>query len=369
MKLRSLILVFLSVACVASAEDARELTLTPSEVDSLGIELASPSPVSAVEVGSGPAEVVIPPAQEAIVGATVSGILSRLLVAEGETVQAGQAMAEIQSPAFLTLQREFLDALASNELAQVQLQRDRGLHEEGIIAERRLQETAAAARVAAVALDQNRQQLGLAGMTEGELSRLVREQSLRSVLVLRAPLDGVVIEQLSALGARVNALDPVYLVADLSRLWLEVRVPQERAARIEPGFSAAVILDGRDVYAPVSHVGQVVDSTSQTVLVRALIENDGFAVRAGQYLHARILTGASEANVLVVPTSAVVWAGDERIVFVRTPDGFTANSFETIANDGVLTYVSSGIPEHSQIAVNGIAALKSVWLSSQAAGE
>ena len=358
------------ICCSAFANGNERLVVSSAEFDRLGVELTYPQRVSQIEIASGPAEVVIPPAQEAIVGATVSGVLSRLLVADGDSVTAGQAMAEIQSPAILTLQREYVDALTVEELAQVQLQRDRGLHEDGIISERRLQETTAATRATTVALDQRRQQLRLAGMSERQVERLAEAQQLSSMLTLRAPFDGIVTAQLSALGAHVDTLEPVYRVADVTRLWLEVHVPQERVGRVDAGMRVAVSIRGQEIQATVTHVGQVVDTVSQTVLIRAVIDNTESLLRAGQFLSARILALASdEGAVFSVPNSAVVRNGDKSIVFVRTVDGFAVHAIEILADDGLLTYVNSDIDESSEVALGGVAALKSIWFEAQAEGD
>jgi len=370
MKKSFLFSLIIGMAGTAYASENETLIVSTAEFDRLGVELVYPERVSQVEIGSGPAEVVIPPAQEAIVGATVSGRLSRLLVAEGDVVKEGQEMAEIQSRALLAMQREYVDALTIEGLAQVQLQRDRGLHEDGIIAERRLQETAAAARAAAIALDQNRQQLRLAGMSEREVARLAEAQQLSSTLTLRAPFDAIVTAQLSALGAQVDTLEPVYRVADVTRLWIEVHVPQERADGVDVGMRVAVSVRDREIQATITHVGQLVDTASQLVLVRAVIDNTELLLRAGQFITARILALASdEGPVFAVANSAVVRRGDKPAIFVRAENGFTVHPIEILAVDGFRTYVSSGIEERYEVAVSGVASLKSIWLEAQPEGE
>ena len=359
-----------SVCCVAIADGTGRLMVSPAEFERLGVKLTHAQRVSHVEIASGPAELVIPPAQEAIVGTTVSGMLSRLLVAEGDAVVKGQTMAEIQSPTLLELQREYVDAVTVEELAQVQLQRDRGLHEDGIIAERRLQEAVAAARAASVALEQRYQQLQLAGLDEDQLAGLAEGQQLSSMLILRAPFDAIVTAQLSALGSQVDALEPVYRVADVTTLWLEVYVPQERAERIGAGMRVAVSARGQEIEATVTHVGQLVDRASQTVLIRAVVDNDALLLRAGQFLPARVLAPASSTRpVFAVPNPAIVRDGNDPLVFVRTDGGFEVQAIEILADDGVSTYVNSGIEERSQVAVDGVAALKSIWLETRTDAE
>ena len=358
------LLVLFSTAALSATDT---LVLTATEFERLGVEFGVPDPAATTEVGSGPAEVVIPPTQQVVVGTTVSGVLSRLLVAEGETVSAGQALAEIESPELLALQRAYINAFAANELAQVQLQRDRELQEEGIIADRRLRETAAAASATAVALDQNGQQLQLAGWSASQLRKLSDRQQLSSTLLLRSPIDGVVVSQLSSLGNQVDALTPVFRVADLSQLWLEVRVSQQQAANISLGMHVTAPEYDERLSAEVSHVGPVVDTVSQTVMIRAIADNEQRLLRPGQFLSASIVAGVvGEGSTYSVPSKAVVNEGANTFLFVRTADGFAAHRVRLLSDNGRKSYVASSEKLDAEIVVSGVAALKSIWLEAGA---
>lgn len=361
----SLLTVLMGLCFTGIANGTERLGLNAAELERLGVELQAARGVARVEIAAGPAEVVIPPPQQAIVSTPLSGVLSRLLVAEGDSVDAGQALAEVESADLLALQRNFVDAAAAAGLAETQLERDRGLHSDGIIAERRLQETTVTARAAATALDQARQQLLLAGMTKQQISGLLATQRLTSRLEVRAPFSATVVEQLNVLGAQVQSLAPVYRVADLRRLWLEVHVPQERADRVEPGMRVIASVDGRLLDAEVIHIGRIVDAVSQTVLVRGVVENPGWPLRVGQVLHARILSSTdAEDRVVVVPNAAVVRRDGISVVFVRGVDGLAAQPVEILADDGLQTYLRSGIDPGAEVVVSGVASLKSVWLAN-----
>ena len=354
------LLVFATTAVIAAADNT--LAISASELERLGIEFDGLNSATLIEVGSGPAEVVIPPTQQVVVGATVSGVLSRLLVAEGETVAVGQALAVVESPELLTLQRAYVNAVATNELTLVQLQRDRGLREEGIIAERRLQETAAAAQSATVALDQSRQHLRLAGMSAEQMEQLAVRQQLSSSLTLRSPIDGVIVRQLSSLGSQVNTSGAVFRVADLTQLWLEIRVSQQQAARIAAGMLVKVPEHDESLSAEVFHIGPVVDSMSQTVMIRAVMDNRQLALRPGQFLSARIVTGPpGDAATYAVPSEAVVRDGAGAFLFVRTADGVAARQVTLLSENGQESYVAMDVRSASQVVVTGVAALKSIW--------
>jgi cobalt-zinc-cadmium efflux system membrane fusion protein len=209
----------LCASAVEAAEDA--FAVSDNELARLGVRLGSVESVDVIELAAAPAEVVVPPSRQALVSAPLGGVVARLLVAEGETVTAGQVLAGLDSTDYLDRQRGYLDAAAAAELAAAQEARDQGLYDEGVIAERRLAEAAAAARAARALLEQARAQLELAGLNATDLQRLTAERRLTARIVLRAPFAGVIAAAHADVGGRVDALDPVFAVADLTELWLE----------------------------------------------------------------------------------------------------------------------------------------------------
>jgi cobalt-zinc-cadmium efflux system membrane fusion protein len=361
------LLLLIGVLWLAGAAADQTIYVSAEEMDRLGVSLGGPEESRHMQIASAPAEVVIPPAQRVAVSAPVAGLVSRLLVATGEPVRGGQPIAEMRSAEFLELQREYLEAAADSELAATQLERDRGLREEGIIAERRLQETTAAARATALRLDQAEQRLHLAGQSSTEIAALAARRVLAPTLMLTAPFDGVVASQHVQVGAHVDALEPVVQIADLSALWLEVHVPQETAERVAVGMSVLVTVQGQERWAAVVNVGRIVEPDTQTVLVRASVANGEGDLRAGQFLSARIVA-AADVPLMAIPAAALMRNGRDAFVFVRTPAGFEVRAVDVLGEGGRHVYTEGGIEASEQIAVGGVSALKSLWLSRREGG-
>ena len=178
----------------ATATSAATIEVGQDQFSRLGIVTGRPSPASSMTILTAPAEVVVPPMQQALLSAPIPGRLARLYVAEGDMVSSGDRLAEIESPEFLQWQREYLAALADSELAQAQLARDRAMLDEGIVAERRVAETSARARAAELALAQAAQQLEMAGVDTAAMQRLASGAEISSRLTLRAPFEGAILE-------------------------------------------------------------------------------------------------------------------------------------------------------------------------------
>lgn len=359
----AIVLAVTGLAPAAAGAAGGAFAVSDEQLARLGVTLRPAEVAEVVEYAAAPAEVVVPPSRQAVVNASHGGVVVRLLVAEGDTVEAAQPVAEIDSLNYVEHQRDYIEAAAAAELAAAQEARDRGLYEEGIIAERRVSESTAAARAARARLDHLRAELELAGVTADDLARLAERRELGKRIVLRAPFAGVVAAVHTTVGARVDALDPVVALADLSELWLELRVPQESAAHIVPGMLVAAESAGGTVNGTIITVGGVVDATTQAVLVRGVVDNALAMLRAGQFLNARVLA-RPEVVIYALPGAAVTRHEGESLVFVRRGGELVAQPVGLVADDGERVYVDRGLAPGSVVAVDGVSALKSLWLAA-----
>jgi cobalt-zinc-cadmium efflux system membrane fusion protein len=345
------------------AAAAADLAVSPQQLDNLGVTLAAPVEVERMPVIEATARVVIPPSREFVITAPSDGLVVRLTAAAGDTVAAGDVLAELRSPAFLTLQRDYLEALNAARLSRGELERDRQLHEEGLIPERRLRETETRASVAAASLSEHRELLRLGGLDEEALRALSARQQIQGAVPVRAPADGVVLAVLAVNGERAETMAPLYRMADLSTLWLELAVPQEQLGAVGVGMPVAV--SGREApVAEVTRLGQTVDPATQTVTVRALLNGPDHGLRPGQFLSARVLADCCElegAPVLAVPAAAIVRSEEGSFLFVRTASGFEARPVEVTSGGAEMAYVRQGVTAGDRVAVTGVAALKALW--------
>lgn len=349
-----------------------KLALSVAEIDKLGIELGAPKTAQRLSAVSASARVVVPPAREFVVSAPQSGLVARLLVASGDNVTQNQVLAEVQSPGFLTVQSDYLDAASANKLAQAQLTRDQQMFDEGIIARRRLQEAQSAANETATRLAQGQRLLTLAGMNEEAIKKLGTTRQLQDAMLIRSPIEGVVLEQLAHSGQRVDSMEPLFRVADLSKLWLEIQVAQEQIDTIEPGMKVSVADCVVDEPAEVILLGHQVNPDTQSVVVRAALTKPGHKLRPGQFVSVKILSARQPAGgepVLTIPSRALMHSGGLCFVFVRSGDGFEVRAVETLAEENQQTYVAGELGAKDAIAISGLAALKALWLSTQAEEE
>jgi membrane fusion protein, heavy metal efflux system len=353
MKLHIFNLVLLGALCAAT-QAASTVKIDDAQRAAFGIETAPVKMGSAALSKPYPAKVVVPNAQLRVVSAPLDGVVEALLVAEGESVAAGQPLARLRSQGLLELQAAYLESLTRRQLSGETLARDSKLHAEGIVARRRLLESRSAHREMLTTEARDRQALTLAGMPEEAIERLADSQQMSAVLEVSSPLSGVVLEQLATAGQRLAASDPLYRVGDLSSLWVEVHVPLDALRNIAPGSKVEL---SQDLSATVITVGRMVHGTDQGVLVRAEVREGVAALRPGQFVEAR-LKQAADGRALRLPAPALLRIEGTDSVFVERDGGFEQVPVEVLSREASQVVVIGPLEVGEAVVVNGTVALK-----------
>lgn len=338
---------------------AETIALTESQRNALGIETVAVESAGSRISASLPGKVTVPNVQLHVLTAPQGGLVERLLVAEGESVITGQPLIEIESPQWLALQSEYLEVWSRHQLAKTNYERDVRLQREGIIAERRLLESRAEYEASSASLSRVRGMLELAGVDQAGLDALRSKRSLDGTLTVRAPFDGVVLEQMVTAGSRVEAADPLYRIGRLKPLWVEVHVPLDKAGAIQPGERAVV--SGIDVSGPVVAIGSMVHGADQGVLVRAEIDDGAERLRPGQFVQVRLASIAGERH-FRVPRAALVYRDGAGYVFVARADGFDPVPAKVLSEEPAHVIIEADLAPDTRIAMTGTAAIKAAWL-------
>lgn len=354
---------FCSLLLVAPAARAADVPMSVAQIRAMAIETARPQPADRAPGSIYPAQVRVPPANETVLAAPVDGLIEQVFVAEGESIEAGDPVVRLRSPGLVDLQRGFLQARTARRTAEQALQRDRSLAAEGIIAERRLEETRSRFTQAAAEFDSMRQSLVLAGVADEAVSRLVDDGLIDPSLELVAPQGGTVLDLMVAAGERVQASTGLARISTLDALWLEVRLPVEQLGQV--GLDSRVTIVGSDLVGKVILIGSRVAMSDQTVMVRAAFTDVAGRLRPGQYVRARLQDASGEiadgVGLFRVPAAAVVREGDGFYVFVVVDGGFDARPVERLGPLGDSLIIRAELAGSEAVAVVGVANIKGAW--------
>lgn len=358
-----LLAVVLAFGPLASAADQPgRFAVANSQIQALGIQTAPLQSQTGSVKASFPAQVVVPPNREQIVSAPLAGLAVQLFVQQNQVVKQGTPLLRLVSPELGQLQLQLLQAGTRAALARQTAQRERALFDEGIIPQRRVQETQAALQESNAALSQAKAALRLAGMPTADINRIAASGKPQDSITLTAAQAGIVTGIAVRPGQRVDAATALLHVAQTDSLWLDIQIPVSEGTNWQAGTRVEV--QGRDVTARILSTSPTVSSSSQTVVLRAAIEGKSGLVRPGEFVTVELPVAATQGS-WDVPLSAVAHDGNQAYVFVRTPDGFEARPVKLAASAGQRVRVQGQLKTGEQIAVSGVVALKGAWLDGK----
>ncbi len=367
-KIKSIHLVFSLVTCLMQPALAAEskttpIAITPAQQQALGIKVAELGKDGNLASQRLAGEVVIPVSQERVVSAPQSGLVTALHVAPGQQVKNGQTLAQISSPDMVALQSEYLQAHTQHQLANQMLARDKELYQEGIIAQRRFLTTQSQHSETSAVLAQRKQSLSLAGMTNAAISQLQKSGVMSSSIALVAPIEGQVLEQMVTVGQRVDVATPLYSIATLNPLWLEIRVPVGLLDDVLPGLQVRIPESG--IEGKLIAVIRNVNKNDQTIQLRAEIHQGSEKLYPGQYVEVEIVrehASTKGIQAFTLPKSAVVRSGSKNYIFVQTKEGFVARSIDIVNEKSGMVSIKADLTGNEMVAVSGTAAIKGKWL-------
>lgn len=336
-----------------------QIVITENQFANLGITTGRLESVSEVPLLYAPGKVIIPPNKDYIVSAAQAGLVSKLNAAIGDRVEQGQVLALINSPDLLALQRQYLKAVSEQQLAGAVYRRDKKLLAEGVISNSRFEQARSRYSIANSEINESAQLLRIAGMSESAIEQLASRRRLSSQLDVISPITGVVLDKMVAIGTRVDAHAPLYRVADVSQLWLELNIPQERIGDIKVGDQVRIA--DTPVTAEISLLGRSVNPRNQTVLARAAITGSQNRVRPGQSVNAQIIK-AADGVAFKVSNDAIAQREGRSYIFIRNAQGFSVRPVQVIGKQNGESIVSGDLAGDEIIATRGGVALKANWM-------
>ncbi len=211
----------------------------------------------------------------------------------GKSVKKGEPLFTVYSPELLSTQEEYLEILRR-----------------------------ASAKGGQHRLEASRRRLRLWDISEAQINALEKRGKAQEYIAILAPASGVVINKQIVAGSAFKAGQQLLRIADLSQVWVEAQVYDYELPLIKVGMKAKVVLpelQDREYRAKVDFIYPFMEGDTHTARVRVVLDNsDGF-LRPDMYtqLHLKAKLGKR----LVVPESAVLYSGRNRIVFLDLGDG------------------------------------------------
>lgn len=334
----------------AESEEHHEgdgLEMDAARIQAAGIILAQVSSGSLSSEIVAQGTVVGTPQGEAVLAARADGVISRVSLRLGDSVRAGQTVAQIESREASSIAAERSTAQARLTAARQALAREQRLFDAQITSRQDLE---AAQTVLAEAEAESRRTASAAAA-----ARVSGDGRSTGVV---SPISGRVTVANATLGSYVTAGTELFRVANASQIEIEASVSAQDAGRIVPGDRATITLPEGEIQATVRSITPGVDVESRAATVLLSVSGVG-GLRPGQAISVRIFTrDAQTTGGVSVPEEAIQTVEGRDVVFVRTATGFEAVPVLVGQRSGGRAEITSGLRAGQTIATRNAFLLK-----------
>lgn len=262
-----------------------------------------------------------------VLSARAPGRVERIFAFDGAPVSIGSPIVELYSPEFMSAQQEYL---LSSKTAKV-LESSQTMSD--LLGDARITQEAAANRMRTL------------GASDADIKTIESSGKTLNHLIMRSPLNGVVVKRSVEPGSALNSGDVIATLADPKQLWFLGNVFEQDVRLISPGQKLVLQVEAypdKEFVAYANYIAPTIDPQTRALLIRAEIENTDGLLRPDMFATAKLTTGMADA--VVVPQTAIVRIREMRYVIIKVGEelyrrvpvkGYDLNSKAFAITEGV----------------------------------
>ena len=319
-----------------SRKGLQRYTPTPAEWASLTIEPVNERVFRAETVTEG--KIAVDEDRSTPVFSPYAGRVMKLLVRPGDSVTQRQPLFVIEAGDTVQAQNDFIAAMtglnkakSALDLAQIQHKRAKDLFEGKAVPLKDYQQAEATLiqaqndlRSTETALEASRNKLRILGLTDEAISTFQEKGRIDPNTTIFSPIKGTVVQRKVGPGQYVNsgASDPVFVIGDLSTVWLTafVRETDASAVAVEQEMTFNVLaLPGRTLTGRINYVAAAIDPATRRLMVRATVDNSNGQLKPEMFASVTIYAPGDQPSV-GVPKQALIYEGNQVRVWVAHED-------------------------------------------------
>jgi membrane fusion protein, heavy metal efflux system len=353
-----------------SRKGLQRYTPTPAEWASLTIEPVTEQIFRAETVTEG--KIAVDEDRSTPVFSPYVGRVTKLLARPGDSVTQGQPLFVIEAADTVQAQNDFIAAMtglnkaqSAVDLAQLQDKRAKDLFEGRAVPLKDYQQSQATLvqaqndlRSSQTALEAARGKLRILGLTDDAISAFQEKGRIDPNTTVFSPITGTVVQRKIGPGQYVSAgaTDPVFVIGDLSTVWLIAFVRETDAATVAVGQEIAfnvLALPGRALTARIDYVSAAIDPATRRLLVRATVNNKDGLLKPEMFANVTIYSG-NDHPAIGVPKQALIYEGDQVRLWVAHEDkSIELRQIKTGLTNGDLVEVEGNLKPGERIVTKG----------------
>ena len=310
------------------------VTIDPVTVQNIGVRTAVAEVSELARALNGLGRVDFNEERLARLHPKTSGWIEKLFVDEtGKRVNRDTILLGIYSPELVAAQQEYLVALdnweAVRNSASVQMKRS-----------------------SKTILDSALERLQLFDVAEHQIEELQQSRKIKKQLHIHSPFEGRIMHIGAREGQYVTPKDELYLIADLSRIWVNVDIFEDELSWLKVGDRAEMRVraqPGRTYRGKITFIHPVLNPKSRTVQVRLEFDNADLSLKPGMFANVTLYVDP-QPGAVVVPSEAIVRSGSREQVFVvREPGKFEPREVTLGVTAQGLTQILSGVEAGEEV--------------------
>ncbi|MBC6611336.1 efflux RND transporter periplasmic adaptor subunit [Hymenobacter sp. BT507] len=275
----------------------------------------------------------------------VGGIVTKVNVALGQYVKAGQVLAELESTDIANFRSESTTATVDLAKARQELASTKELYEDGLASAREYQLAQQEVRRAQAEVQKNKQIGAIYGtqQTQGAARYLVK-----------APAAGFVVEKTvnPRTQLRSDNDQPMFVISDLNTVWALASVYEDDISRVQPGTPAVVrtlAFPNEPAEGKIDPAFSALDPESRVLTVRVPLQNPDNKLKPEMFATVTV-SAPTGATKLSVPSSALVFERSRSYVLVfKDRNNIETRNVETVGTAGGYTYLNGGVEPGEQV--------------------
>jgi cobalt-zinc-cadmium efflux system membrane fusion protein len=282
------------------------------------------------------------------IASPVSGRITKLHKEVGDRVQLGEPLLSINSADLAAAEADQQKAHVDEARKKLAYERSRQLFEREVIARKDYESAQADWQQALAESRRTTQRMKLLNASGQE----------NGLFALKSPIAGIVADKQANPGMEVrpDQQNPLYVVSDISRLWLLADVPERYLADVKPGQEVSILSDAYPQMAfpaVVERVGIALDPNTRRVQVRCLVRNADLKLRPEMFARVYFLADGNKRAVRV-PNSALISEGLYSFAFIETQPGrFERRQITVVLRGPDSSFVDSGIADGERVVTHG----------------
>jgi cobalt-zinc-cadmium efflux system membrane fusion protein len=314
--------------------------------------------------------VYAPPDRKAVVSSAFAARVGEVLVRLGQWVRLGQPLVVLNAETIGEAKSAYLKAHAALELAESSYEREERLLARGVGARKAFLAAENQRKLARSDLESAEKRMRVLGLSEAEVEAVRTSGDVDTRITLYAPIAGKVTDTTPVVGSMADPSTTLLTIVDPRTLCVDAEIYERDLAKLHAGQEVAVTVPaypGETFRGRIGYIGDEVKAETRTITVRTEVENASERLKPGMYADVKLFL-EEEAPALALPERAVLDNLGEKMVFLKTEEGYLPQAVQVGTRQGGYVEIVRGLEEGDEVVLEGNYQLKSKLLEAALQG-